>query len=139
MVEMMWGKHTIPTGMFKVVIEDKVIIYAPDNELPHDDSVESRVFIEKFKAFIQGADVLIHDAQYNLEEYEQRTGWGHTNWEKLLEITSDSQIKQLYLTHHDPDNSDAQLEERCDQIQAEYGSAYELVTLARDEMVIELT
>ena len=138
-VEMMWGKHTIPTGMFKVIIEDKVIIYAPDNELPHDDSVESRAFIKKFKAFIQGADVLIHDAQYNLEEYEQRTGWGHTNWEKLLEITRDSQIKQLYLTHHDPDNSDAQLEERCDQIQAEYGSAYELVTLARDEMVVELT
>ena len=53
--------------------------------------------------------------------------------------TRDSQIKQLYLTHHDPDNSDVQLEERCDQIQAEYGSAYELVTLARDEMVVELT
>ena len=137
-VEMMWGRHTIPTGIFKVIIEDKVIVYAPDNELPHDNSENSKTFIEKFQSFIQGADVLIHDAQYNLEEYKQREGWGHTNWEKLIELTKDSQIKQLYLTHHDPDNSDADLQKRCDQIQAEYESVYELVTLARDEMVVEL-
>ena len=108
------------------------------NELPHDNSENSKTFIEKFQSFIHGADVLIHDAQYNLEEYKQREGWGHTNWEKLIELTKDSQIKQLYLTHHDPDNSDADLQKRCDQIQAEYESVYELVTLARDEMVVEL-
>src|ERR1700730_16355946 len=28
--------------------------------------------------FIEGADLLIHDAQYTAEEYREKVGWGHS-------------------------------------------------------------
>src|SRR5262249_34081527 len=29
-------------------------------------------------AFLAGADLVIHDAQYSMAEYQQRLGWGHS-------------------------------------------------------------
>lgn len=109
-VEYMWANHTIPTAIYKFRIQDKVIVFAPDNELPIDNHPDSVAFINAFKKFVYGADVLIHDAQFTLEEYKERVGWGHSNWETLLEVTKDLEIKKLCLTHHDPDHTDDQLD-----------------------------
>ncbi len=138
-VNMIWGRHTIPTGIFKITIDGKTIVFAPDNELPHDDSDESLAYIEEFKSFVHGVDVLIHDAQYNYEEYQSRQGWGHSNWEKVLEVIRESQIKQVYFTHHDPDHSDEYLKQRSDQIHEMAGTYNQVVELARDGMTVKIS
>ncbi len=117
-VDYKWAKHTVQTAMFKFEIGGKVIIFAPDNELPLDQSEESLRFIAEFKEFVRGADVLIHDAQFNREQYSDREGWGHSCWEQVIETTKGIGVKQLMLTHHDPDSTDdylAGLEERVAQ------------------------
>ena len=65
----------------------------------------------RMERFIQGADLLIYDAQYTLAEYEQsHLGWGHSPIEHVLEAARRSEVKQLALFHHDVLRTDEQLE-----------------------------
>ena len=137
-VDFMWAKHTVPTAMFKFRIGGRTIIIAPDNELPITPSEESDEFIEEFREFVRGADVLIHDAQFNLAQHREREGWGHSNWETLIELTKDLGIGKLLLTHHDPDSSDIYLRDLESMIKTEYAHFYENVGLAREGQTINL-
>ncbi len=61
--------------------------------------------------FFQGADLLVHDAQYTRQEYEKgKTGWGHTPIEHAIAAAGRAGVKQLALFHHDPERSDDQLD-----------------------------
>jgi len=60
--------------------------------------------------FAEGADLLIHDAQFTCEVYSDkfysRQGWGHSTVEMAVEVAEKSGVKQLVLTHHDPKDND---------------------------------
>jgi phosphoribosyl 1,2-cyclic phosphodiesterase len=66
---------------------------------------------EKVLRFFQGADILIHDTQYTVPEYETHIGWGHASYEYAIESALLTQVKKLILFHHDPGHADQQLEE----------------------------
>ena len=73
---------------------------------------------QRLEAFVQGVDVLIHDAQYTLAEYEANNiGWGHTAIEDAIALAERAGVKQLILFHHDPQRSDDEL----DEFQERYG------------------
>ncbi len=57
-------------------------------------------------AFMQNADVVIHDAQYTPEEYPAKKNWGHSTWSYVTRIAAAAGVKRLFLTHHDPTHSD---------------------------------
>ena len=137
-VDYMWAKHTIPTAMFKFNFEGKTIVFAPDNELPLDDSEESLNFIKEFQEFVRGADLLIHDAQFNREQHLSRQGWGHSCWESLIEATQGLDIGILKLTHHDPDSADSYLFRLESVIRAEYSAGYKDIGLAKEGQEIIL-
>lgn len=134
-IDYMWAKHTVQTAMFKFEIEGRIIIFAPDNELPLDESEESLKFITEFQEFVRGADILIHDAQFNLKLHTQRQGWGHSCWEKLTAVTKGLGIKKLILTHHDPDSSDEYLSELSEKLKSEFSKDYEEISFAKDGQV----
>lgn len=70
---------------------------------------EQNLAIEEFFA---GADLLIHDAQYTEEEYQaMRIGWGHSSFEYAVAAANRAGVKKLALFHHDPDRTDAQIDE----------------------------
>jgi DNA-binding response OmpR family regulator len=52
--------------------------------------------------FINGADLLIHDAQYTAEEYPAKVGWGHSSVEYVVKLGQFAEVKRIALTHHDP-------------------------------------
>lgn len=54
----------------------------------------------------RGADLLLHDAQYTLEEYPAHTGWGHSALEHALAFARLAQVRHLVTFHHDPGRSD---------------------------------
>lgn len=61
--------------------------------------------------FFNGADLLVHDAQYTRQEYEKgKIGWGHTPIEDAIASATRAGVKQLALFHHDPERSDDQLD-----------------------------
>jgi phosphoribosyl 1,2-cyclic phosphodiesterase len=67
---------------------------------------------KKLVRFFEGADVLVHDAQYTLEEYEaSKIGWGHSTFEHALQAAGKAGVKKLYFFHHDPLRTDFRLDE----------------------------
>ncbi len=82
----------------------KKIIYVTDQELSPSN--------RRFARWINGADLLIHDSQYDRKKYARRKGWGHSAFENVLEMAALAKVKRLALFHHDPDANDRLLEKR---------------------------
>jgi anti-anti-sigma factor len=92
-----------PQGCFGYRIDDghHVVVYATDTE-PLADRTN-----DKLVELAQGADVLIHDAQYTPEEYARgKKGWGHSTWKDAVSVAMEAQVKTLVLFHHDPYHDD---------------------------------
>ena len=91
------------------------------------------------ESFVQGADLLIHDAQYTFEEYEaQNKGWGHTAIEDAISLAERAGVKQLILFNHDPQRTDAQLDEFQDRYCESRAESGLKVAFAREGMEIEV-
>jgi phosphoribosyl 1,2-cyclic phosphodiesterase len=61
--------------------------------------------------FIHGADLLIADGQYSESEYPSKKGWGYTFVPVLMALAQEAEVKQVAVFHHDPQHSDAFLDE----------------------------
>ena len=82
----------------------------------------------------EGADLLIHEAQYTSEELKDKKGWGHSSYEQAIQVAEMAGVKQLAITHHDPDHDDeflTKMEKKCQQ-------RFKDCFLAREKMEIEL-
>ena len=135
-VEYMVANHPTKTAMYKIKLHGLTIIYAPDNELPMK-STPIR-FIDNFKEFVKDCDLLIHDGQFSQKLYEQRVGWGHSAWERVVDVTKKCNVKNLVITHHDPDSDDDLLHKREEMLKQYEGDAFESVSLAKEGSEIRL-
>ena len=61
--------------------------------------------------FLASADLVIHDAQYTLEEYPSKLTWGHSPAELVVDFALAAGVKRLALFHHDPLRDDAALDQ----------------------------
>ena len=84
------------------------VIYLTDNEL--DPPYEKATEFEAFAQFCQGADVLIHDAQYIKDDMPHKHGWGHSLVSQVCALAVAADVKHLVLYHHDPDRTDDALD-----------------------------
>ncbi len=101
-----------------------------DASLVHAGDVESgdARLDAVLREFAHGADLLIHDAQYTLADYERRRGWGHSTWRHAARVARDARVSQLLLFHHDPNHSDGVI----DQLVAEARHAFQNTDAARE-------
>jgi phosphoribosyl 1,2-cyclic phosphodiesterase len=85
----------------------KVLVFLTDNELVGDGWAGRS--LGEYVTFCEGADILIHDAQYTPREVEERRGWGHSDYLSVFELAHKANIKKLILFHHDPSRTDAEV------------------------------
>src|SRR4029078_417747 len=87
------------------------LAYLPDHEpaLGADLRTMEDSWISGF-GIARRADVLVHDCQYTVPEYEQRVGWGHSSTTDVVRFAERAEARRLVLFHHDPLHSDADLE-----------------------------
>jgi ribonuclease BN (tRNA processing enzyme) len=72
--------------------------------MPHDGSHEvSDAVLE----LCDGADLVIHDAQYTVDEFAQKYYWGHCTVDYAVFVAHEAGAKRLALFHHDPAHDDA--------------------------------
>jgi len=57
-----------------------------------------------------GVDVLLHDAQYTLEEFPGRADFGHSSIDYAVALARRARVERLLLFHHDPARTDDQLD-----------------------------
>lgn len=103
--------HGDLTYAYRFQFGGAVVVYAPDNELQRMREQLGPSAYQALVAFCRDADVLIHDAMYTAEEYEQRQGWGHSTYGQAVQLAEEVGAKSLYLFHHAPERSDLELEE----------------------------
>ena len=80
-------------------------------------------------AFMQGADVVIHEAQYTPEEYPSKRNWGHSSYTYVVELAVVAGVRRLFLTHHDPSHDDefmAKIEQRAQDLAKRLNSRLEV-------------
>jgi phosphoribosyl 1,2-cyclic phosphodiesterase len=58
----------------------------------------------------EGADLLIHDSQFSLEQRERFPAWGHSSWLEACRVAQEAGARNLALFHYDPAAGDAELE-----------------------------
>lgn len=124
------------------------IAYLPDNEpfsardaaLHHQPKKNMPRLEKELSGFLAGADVLITDSQYDEAEYEKHVGWGHGCVRHAVELALRTNVKKLYLFHHDPDHDDARVAamlEHARSLVAEAGAAL-VIEAAREGEEITL-
>lgn len=130
--------HPSPTIGFRIANEDSTFTYLPDHEpaLGFTGMIPNSKWISGID-LASGVDLLLHDAQYTIAEYQSRKGWGHSSIDDAGYFASMAGVKKLLLAHHDPSHSDQQLLEMFAgfQQQNDYPFACEL---AREGMEIML-
>jgi diguanylate cyclase (GGDEF)-like protein len=111
MIETQYLNHTAPTISFRISSGGTTIAYVTDHE-PFWNSSGSQFKHpgdQRHIAFLNGADLVIHDAQYSLEEYPSKIGWGHSTVDYATEVSMAAGVKQLALFHHDPLHDDGEI------------------------------
>ncbi len=85
----------------------KKFIFATDAEFTGQDMQ----LIHDYASFFEGADLLVLDTQYTLDESFSKFDWGHTSYTMAVNCASTWKIKNLVLTHHEPAYSDEKIHE----------------------------
>jgi ribonuclease BN (tRNA processing enzyme) len=89
-----------------------VVTYLPDHEpalgVPHFPMAGE--WTSGF-ALAQGADLLIHDAQYSSQEYLNRSGFGHSAIDDAVTFAKLAGAARLVPFHHDPSHADDLLDQ----------------------------
>lgn len=130
--------HPGATLGYRLSENGSVLTYMPDHEpaLGNDDFPSAPEWTSGF-ALAEGADVLIHDAQYTDEEYAIRVGWGHTSLTHLRAFADMTHPGRLVTFHHEPAHSDEELDRLHSQLREELSDDIELVAGVAD-LIIDL-
>lgn len=117
------------TTLFRIDWQEKSVVYASDTEGVEGGDTA-------LIAFAQGCDLLIHDAQYTMEEYLgwPAQGWGHSTPEMAILVAQRASARQLVLYHHDPAHDDTML----DEMQAAAQAQFSRTTMAYEGLTIRL-
>ena len=102
-----------PGGCYGLRIERKGKVLVICTDVEHGDQIDPLVV-----KLAQGADLLVHDAQYTSEELPQRRGWGHSSYDEAMQVAEKAGVKRVAMTHHDPDHDDEfllRLEKLCQE------------------------
>jgi len=98
--------HCGPTVGYRVDWEGSSVAYISDHQAPLGlDSVPQTVL-----ELCDGADLVIHDAQYTPAEFAQKSHWGHCTMEYAALVAREAGARRLCLFHHDPAHSDDDLD-----------------------------
>ena len=105
---------------YKLSCRERVICYITDNELylPTDPRHDAR-YVERLTEFVRGADVLITDTTYRDHEYPSKVDWGHSCVSQVADLAARAEVKRLHLFHHDPDQTDIDIDLKLAETRAE--------------------
>lgn len=124
---------------YRVEYRGRRLCYVTDNELYLTDHPHyNERYEEQLAEFVHGADMLITDVTYTDEEYPKKVNWGHSCVSRVADLAHRAEVKTLYLHHHDPDQSDDDIDAKLVAAKAalaQRGSATECVAPAEGDMV----
>ena len=105
---------------YKLGCRGRTICYITDNELslPTDPRHDAR-YVQRLADFVRGADVLITDTTYRDHEYPSKVDWGHSCVSQVADLAARAEVKRLHLFHHDPDQTDDDIDAKLEETRRE--------------------
>ncbi len=106
-MSIMWRKmkHPGDSYSYRFSCGGRNVIFATDSEITEAEFRDT----EDNRAYFQGADLLMLDAQYTLQESLNKMDWGHTSYSLAVDLASRWGIGRLVLFHHEPQYPDKQV------------------------------
>ncbi len=108
-------QHPGATVGYLVEADGKRLAYVPDNEFlkgytgsPFDVKRDSELtgIYGPLVDFLQGVDVLLHEAQYTAKEYLTKVGWGHCSVPNACALAKLTRPRRWIVIHHEPSHPD---------------------------------
>lgn len=99
-------------AIYKITYKEKTLVFATDKEsyLGGD---------KKLIDFARNCNVLIHDAQYTTEDYQDvyhsKQGYGHSTFEMAKEVQRQANAEKLVFFHYAPEYDDSKLSRIAEQ------------------------
>jgi phosphoribosyl 1,2-cyclic phosphodiesterase len=123
--------HIGSTNGYRVEMGGAVVAYISDHQQPMDGSFKVP---ESVLELCDGADLVIHDAQYMPDEFEEKKHWGHCTVDFAVQVAKESGAKALSLFHHDPGHGDDAVDRLLDRAMARRnGSGFPSEIMAASE------
>jgi phosphoribosyl 1,2-cyclic phosphodiesterase len=104
--------HVGPTVGYRVECDGISVVYVSDHQQPGHRATHVEPEVLELCA---GADLLIHDAQFDHDEFAQRPDWGHCTADYAVEVAARAGVRRLALFHHDPAHTDEHIDELADR------------------------
>ncbi|MDD5100933.1 MAG: MBL fold metallo-hydrolase [Syntrophales bacterium] len=84
-------------------------VFLTDNELSYRHP--GGMTYEDYRVFAEGADLLLHDAEYRPRDYRLTRTWGHSVYKDALRLGLDAGVGRLGLYHHNQERTDTAVDE----------------------------
>ena len=95
--------HVGLTNGYRIEMGGAAVAYLSDHQMPYDGS---HAVTDAVLELCDGVDLLIHDAQYTVEEFPRKHNWGHCTADFAVHVAREAGVKRLALFHHDPTHHD---------------------------------
>jgi phosphoribosyl 1,2-cyclic phosphodiesterase len=99
--------HIGHTLGYRIEADGCTVVYVSDHQAP----VDRRSVDENVLELCEGADLLIHDAQYTDEEFATLHDWGHSTAAYAVHVAREAGVGRLGLFHHDPAHGDDEIDQ----------------------------
>lgn len=115
--------------VYKISYKGKSLVYASDKESYEGGD-------KKLIKFARNCNLLIHDAQYTVEDYlsiyAPKQGFGHSTFDMAIDAKLQTNAEQLVFFHYDPSYDDKKL----DELNVKYTK--DDIIMSKEGLVIEL-
>jgi phosphoribosyl 1,2-cyclic phosphodiesterase len=95
--------HVGSTNGYRVEMGGASVAYLSDHQMPLDGS---HTVSDDVLELCDGADLVIHDAQFTKAEFAEKSYWGHCTIDYAVFVADEAGAKRLALFHHDPAHDD---------------------------------
>jgi phosphoribosyl 1,2-cyclic phosphodiesterase len=130
--------HPGPTVGFRIETATSSFAYLPDHEPALAGIADRSPDWISGAAIADDVDLLLHDAQYFEDEYEERIGWGHSSVADAVAFAEVVGARRLVLFHHEPLHTDGSLERLEARARSLADGNEDWSALAHEGMVVEL-
>jgi phosphoribosyl 1,2-cyclic phosphodiesterase len=127
--------HTGVTNGYRIELDGVSVVYVSDHQMPLDGGHE---VTDEVLELCDGADLLIHDAQYTPEEFATKRDWGHCTVEFAVHVAAEAGVRRLALFHHDPTHDDDLLDCLLHRARLAAGRRVEEVLAASEGLTVVL-
>lgn len=100
---------SMTTLAFRITADGKTVAFMTDVEYPDTGPSPEAL------ALASNADLLIHDAMIQDEQYANQRGWGHSPVSAAIDVAHRAGAKRLALFHHSPDAVDDTIDAMTDR------------------------